>query len=74
MRGRTGPGSSGSRVAAGVTPDQLASMRTLPSWPNRVAALPGARVVTLAGQGHVAMLTAPELFTAEVFAFLRRST
>jgi pimeloyl-ACP methyl ester carboxylesterase len=99
-------------------------MRTLPSWPNRVAAahtvvrevlahdsyrlrperfgsltvptllllgsdsppgeaestaelaasLPGARVVTLEGQGHVAMLTAPELFAAEVLAFLRRST
>ena len=111
-------------VAAGVTPDQLASMRTLPSWANRVAAahtvvrevrahdgyrlrperfgslavptllllgtdsppseaestaagaaaLPGARVVTLAGQGHVAMLTAPDLFTAEVLVFLRRST
>jgi pimeloyl-ACP methyl ester carboxylesterase len=111
-------------VAAGVTPDQLARMRTLPSWSNRVAAahtvvrevrahdgyrlrpdrfaslavptllllgsdspsseaestgvlaaaLPGARVVTLEGQGHVAMLTAPELFTAEVVAFLRRNT
>ena len=35
------------------------------------AALPGARVVTLAGQGHVAMLTAPELFAAEVLRFLR---
>lgn len=35
------------------------------------AALPGARVVTLAGQGHVAMLTAPELFTREVVDFLQ---
>jgi pimeloyl-ACP methyl ester carboxylesterase len=35
------------------------------------AALPGARVVTLAGQGHVAMLTAPELFVDEVLGFLR---
>ena len=108
-------------VAAGVPPDQLARMRALPSWPNRVAAahtvvrevrahddyrlrperftalsvptllllgsdspppegdstarvaaaLSAARVVTLEGQGHVAMLTAPELFTAEVLDFLR---
>jgi pimeloyl-ACP methyl ester carboxylesterase len=108
-------------VAAGVPSDQLARMRALPSWPNRVAAahtvvrevrahddyrlrperftalavptllllgsdsppaeaestarvaeaLPGARVVTLEGQGHVAMLTAPELFTTEVLDFLR---
>jgi pimeloyl-ACP methyl ester carboxylesterase len=107
--------------AAAVPPDQLARMRALPSWPNRVAAahtvvrevrahddyrlrperftalavptllllgsdspppeaestasvaaaLPGARVVTLEGQGHVAMLTAPEIFTAEVLDFLR---
>ena len=35
------------------------------------AALSGARVVTLEGHGHVAMLTAPELFTAEVLDFLR---
>jgi pimeloyl-ACP methyl ester carboxylesterase len=111
-------------VAAGVAPDQLARMRMLPSWPNRVAAahtvvrevrahdsyrlrperfasltvptllllgsdsppgeaestavvaaaLPGARVVTLEGQGHVAMLTAPEVFAAEVLSFLGRST
>ena len=33
--------------------------------------VPDARVVTLAGQGHVAMLTAPDLFAAEVLAFLR---
>lgn len=38
------------------------------------AALPGARVVTMAGQGHVAMLTAPELFASEVLAFLRNQT
>ena len=111
-------------VAAGVSPDQLARMRTLPSWPNRVAAahtvvrevrahnsyrlrperfgyltvptllllgsdsppgeaestavlaaaLPGARVVTLEGQGHVAMLTAPGMFAAEVLSFLGRGT
>lgn len=36
-----------------------------------VAALPGARLVTLPGQGHVAMLTAPDLFAAEVLDFLR---
>ena len=35
------------------------------------ASLPCARVVTLAGQGHVAMLTAPELFTTEVLEFFR---
>jgi pimeloyl-ACP methyl ester carboxylesterase len=108
-------------VAAGVPDDQLARMRALPSWPNRVAAahtvvrevrahddyrlrperfaaltvptllllgsdspppeaestarvaatLSGARVVTLQGQGHVAMLTAPELFAAAVLDFLR---
>jgi pimeloyl-ACP methyl ester carboxylesterase len=34
-------------------------------------ALPAARVVTLAGQGHVAMLTAPELLTAELLSFLQ---
>ena len=34
------------------------------------AALPGARVVTMAGQGHVAMLTAPDLLVSEVLAFL----
>ncbi|MGY1679317.1 alpha/beta fold hydrolase [Geodermatophilus sp. SYSU D01176] len=111
-------------VAAGVTADQLARMKTLPSWPNRVAAahtvvregraleayrlrperfsslrvpvlllagsesppsearstallaaaLPRARLVTMAGQGHVAMLTAPELFAAEVLGFLADDT
>ncbi len=35
------------------------------------AALPAARVVTLADQGHVAMLTAPELFRAELLGFLQ---
>lgn len=35
------------------------------------AALPGARVVTMAGQGHVAMLTGPEVLAAEVHAFLQ---
>ena len=34
-------------------------------------ALPGARVVMLAGQGHVAMLTAPELLVAELLGFLQ---
>jgi pimeloyl-ACP methyl ester carboxylesterase len=38
------------------------------------AALPGARVVTLEGQGHVAMLTAPGMFAAEVLSFLGRGT
>ncbi|MGY1684622.1 alpha/beta fold hydrolase [Geodermatophilus sp. SYSU D00867] len=107
-------------VAAGVSAGQLARMRLLPSWPNRVAAahtvvrevrahdayrlrperfaalsvptllllgsdspppeaestatvaaaLPGARIVSLAGQGHVAMLTAPDLFASAVLAFV----
>jgi pimeloyl-ACP methyl ester carboxylesterase len=35
------------------------------------AAIPGARVMTMPGQGHVAMLTAPELFAAEVLDFVR---
>ncbi len=35
------------------------------------AAIPGARVVTLVGQQHVAMDTAPELFAAELLGFLR---
>ena len=34
------------------------------------AALPGAQVVTMAGQGHVAMLTAPALFATAVLDFL----
>ncbi|WP_300007523.1 alpha/beta hydrolase [Pseudonocardia sp.] len=46
-------------------PDLLASTATL------AAALPGAQVVRMAGQGHVAMLTAPELFVARVLAFLQ---
>ncbi|MDN5859135.1 MAG: alpha/beta hydrolase [Pseudonocardia sp.] len=33
--------------------------------------LPGARIVPLAGQGHVAMLTAPDLFVDAVLGFLR---
>jgi pimeloyl-ACP methyl ester carboxylesterase len=34
------------------------------------AALPRARVVTLAGEGHVAMTSAPELFARELLAYL----
>jgi pimeloyl-ACP methyl ester carboxylesterase len=34
------------------------------------AALPNARVVTMQGQGHVAMLTAPEVLASEVTSFL----
>ena len=33
--------------------------------------LPNSRVVMLAGQGHVAMSTAPELFLREVIEFLK---
>jgi len=35
------------------------------------AALPDARISTLTGQTHLAHLTAPELFTAEILSFLR---
>jgi len=38
------------------------------------AAVPDAGVVTLSGQGHVAMLTAPDLFAREVLRFLHAST
>jgi pimeloyl-ACP methyl ester carboxylesterase len=47
-------------------PDLAASTAAL------AAALPGARVATMAGQGHVAMTTAPDLFATEVLGFLRR--
>ncbi len=47
------------------SPDLAASTAAL------AAALPGAQVVTMAGQGHVAMLTAPDLFVAELLTFLR---
>jgi pimeloyl-ACP methyl ester carboxylesterase len=46
-------------------PDLAASTAAL------AAALPGAQVVTMAGEGHVAMLTAPALFATQVLAFLR---
>ncbi len=46
-------------------PDMAAATQTL------AAALAGARVVSLAGQGHVAMLTAPTLFVGAVLEFLR---
>jgi pimeloyl-ACP methyl ester carboxylesterase len=109
------------RDLAGMPEEQIARVRALPSWANRVAAahtaareqraeeeypwdpvrfadvrvptlmltgtesppeiarftewlaaaLPDVRVAGLAGQGHVAMLTAPELFVREVLEFLR---
>ncbi len=34
------------------------------------AALPGARIIRMPGQGHYAMVSAPELFTREVIRFL----
>lgn len=52
-------------AGADTPPDLAASTDALAS------ALPGARVVTMAGQGHVAMLTAPDLFVIEVLTFLR---
>jgi pimeloyl-ACP methyl ester carboxylesterase len=47
------------------TPGELAASTNL-----LAVALPRARVVTMAGQGHVAMLTAPELVTRELLGFL----
>jgi len=38
------------------------------------AAVPGARVVTLASQQHVAMDTIPDKFAAEILSFLREAT
>jgi pimeloyl-ACP methyl ester carboxylesterase len=35
------------------------------------AGLPQSQLVVLQGQGHAAMLMAPELFTSEVLNFLR---
>ncbi|TWP50663.1 alpha/beta hydrolase [Lentzea tibetensis] len=46
-------------------PDETVSTEAL------AKALPNARVTTMAGQGHVAMLTAPRLFASEVLGFLR---
>lgn len=45
-------------------PELLASTRPLAD------ALPDGRVVEPAGQGHVAMLTAPDLFVTRVLDFL----
>ena len=109
------------RDLAGLTEEQLAQIRALPSWAGRVAAahtivreqrveesyrfeparfgdvrvptlmltgtesppelaestrmlaaaLPDVRVHRLVGQGHVAMLTAPDLFVREVLGFLQ---
>jgi pimeloyl-ACP methyl ester carboxylesterase len=53
-------------LAGSESPPELAA-----STDTLAAALPDARVVTLAGHGHVAMLTAPDLFCSEVLAFLR---
>ena len=53
-------------LAGGDTPPDLLTSTTV-----LAAALPGTRVITMAGQGHVAMLTAPDLFAAEVLGFLR---
>ena len=111
------------REAAGVTPEVVEYMRSLPAWQARVAAahtiprefraeeayrfdperlgdlrvptllltgsespaifekvkravaeaLPNARLVVMAGQGHVAMDTGTELFTTEVLRFLEGS-
>jgi pimeloyl-ACP methyl ester carboxylesterase len=105
---------------AGMPPEELDLLRSLPSWPARLAAahtvvrerkeldghrfdparfadlgvstlllsggdsppflrdstaavasaVPGSRVVTLSGQQHIAMDTAPDLFAAEVLSFL----
>ncbi len=51
-------------VGADSPPDTVGESSRL------AAAIPDARVRTLAGQGHVAMLTAPNLFAAEILSFL----
>lgn len=53
-------------LAGTESPPQLAAATAL-----LADALPGARVTTMAGQGHVAMLTAPQLFVSELLSFLR---
>lgn len=50
-----------------TAPELAASTRAL------AAALPNGRVAVLAGQGHVAMLTAPELVPDEVLGLVARS-
>lgn len=53
-------------LAGSDSPPELAAATAM-----LAAALPGARVITLVGQGHVAMTTAPELSADEVLGFLR---
>jgi pimeloyl-ACP methyl ester carboxylesterase len=48
------------------TPPELAASTEM-----LAGALPDVRVAELAGQGHVAMLTAPEMFVREVLEFLQ---
>lgn len=52
-------------AGADSPPDQAQATAAL------AAELPEAHIVTMAGQGHIAMLTAPELFATEVLRFLR---
>jgi pimeloyl-ACP methyl ester carboxylesterase len=54
-------------LAGSDSPPELAESTAM-----LAAALPGARIVTMAGQGHVAMLTAPDVFVSEVLGFLRQ--
>ncbi len=53
-------------LTGSVSPADLAAATDL-----LARSLPGARVVPLAGQGHVAMLTAPELFISALLGCLR---
>lgn len=52
-------------LAGGISPRDLIN-----STEALAAALPGARMRTMPGQGHVAMLTDPPLFVAELLGFL----
>lgn len=52
-------------LAGSETPAELAA-----STAALAEALPGSRAVTLTGQGHVAMFTAPEMFCSAVLGFL----
>lgn len=67
-----------SRLEGMTTPTVLLSGTESPDFLNEAIdalddVLPNSQVVTLAGQGHGAMVTAPELYTDEVLSSLGRS-
>ena len=65
------------RFADLTVPTLLLTGSESPEWGKETTealddALPNTRVVTFDGQGHSAMLTAPDSFTDEVLAFIRK--